>query len=94
MEVDIKVLLINCWCVVFFQLKMKEHHKAFTAKLSERVKAHREKNNLSHNTLAEKCSCSTKTIARIENGTTNPGILILLDMAIAFGIPLEDLVRE
>ena len=73
---------------------MKEHHKAFAAKLGERVKAHREKNNLSHHTLAEKCSCSIKTISRIENGTTNPGILILLDMAIAFDITLEELIKE
>ena len=73
---------------------MKEHHKVFTSTLGGRVKAHREKNNLSHHTLAEKCSCSTKTIARIENGATNPGVLILLDMAITFDIKLEELIKE
>ncbi len=72
---------------------MKKHHQTYAVKLGERVKTLREGKNLTHHQLAEKCGCSTKTISRIEKGETNFSHFILVDMAIVFGISLEELVR-
>ena len=72
---------------------MKPHHKANAVKLGERVKFYREQKQMTHQVLARECGCSTKTIGRIENGTTNTGYFVLVDMCRVFEITLEQLMK-
>ncbi|MFC8155881.1 helix-turn-helix domain-containing protein [Streptomyces cinereoruber] len=61
--------------------------------IGSRIRAAREHANLSQVQLGELCGVDHKTIHRIEYGTSDPGLGLLLQIAHAVGVPLSELVQ-
>lgn len=61
--------------------------------IGARIRAARENANLSQVQLGERVGADHKTIHRIEYGTSDPGLGLLLQIAIAVSVPLAELVR-
>ena len=61
-------------------------------KIGLKIKLERSKRKISQEKLAELANVNKNTIYTIEAGTSVPSIVTLEKIALAFGIPLPDLV--
>ncbi|MFE6225503.1 helix-turn-helix domain-containing protein [Streptomyces sp. NPDC057854] len=61
--------------------------------IGARIRAAREHANLSQLALADRCGVDHKTIHRIEYGTSDPSLSLLLQIAQALDMPLANLVE-
>ena len=62
--------------------------------LGMRIKRHRLKAHLTQEQLAEKIDVATSTIAHAENGTSKPSLPLLLKIANALNVTLDQLVCD
>ena len=62
--------------------------------LGKRIKRHRLKAHLTQEQLAEKIDVATSTIAHAENGTSKPSLPLLLKIANALNVTLDQLVCD
>lgn len=62
--------------------------------LGKRIKRHRLKAHLTQERLAEKIDVATSTIAHAENGTSKPSLPLLLKVANALNVTLDQLVCD
>jgi transcriptional regulator with XRE-family HTH domain len=62
--------------------------------IGRRIRAARLHANLTQERLGERVGVDHKTIHRIEYGTSDPPLSVLLLIADALGVPLSQLVRE
>jgi XRE family transcriptional regulator, aerobic/anaerobic benzoate catabolism transcriptional regulator len=67
---------------------------AFLASLGERVRELRARRGMTRRTLSSESGVSERYLAQLEGGTANPSILVLRELAAAFGSDLESLVGE
>jgi transcriptional regulator with XRE-family HTH domain len=58
-----------------------------------RVRELRDKNMISRNKLAERADMDVSHLARIENGTGNPTLFVLIQLATALDISLTTLIK-
>ena len=72
---------------------MEEKHKIFLKKLGRRIAQIRKQKNLTQVDLAAITKMDDSSIRRIESGRNNSSIVILLRLAEALEIPLNDLVK-
>ncbi|MFF8408959.1 helix-turn-helix domain-containing protein [Streptomyces omiyaensis] len=61
--------------------------------IGARLRAAREHAGLSQLALADRCGIDHKTVHRIEYGTSDPSLGLLLQIAHALDVPLADLVQ-
>ncbi|WP_030659693.1 MULTISPECIES: helix-turn-helix domain-containing protein [Streptomyces] len=61
--------------------------------IGARIRAARTDAGLTQEALAERVGIDNKTVHRIEYGTSDPTLSVLLRMADALGVPLTELVR-
>jgi transcriptional regulator with XRE-family HTH domain len=61
--------------------------------IGERIRTARRAAGLSQVRLAERVGVDHRTIHRIEYGTSDPRLGLLLQIAHAVGVPLDELVR-
>ncbi|MDV5145950.1 helix-turn-helix transcriptional regulator [Streptomyces sp. SBC-4] len=61
--------------------------------IGTRIRVAREHLNLSQVRLGELVGADHKTVHRIEHGTSDPGLGLLLQIAYAVDVPLAELVR-
>lgn len=59
-----------------------------------RIKKYRQKAHLTQEMLADKIDAATSTIAHAESGTSNPSLPLLLKVARALNITLDQLVCD
>lgn len=71
---------------------MQELEKKYTHALSKRIKDLRIKKGISQELLAEKIDRSREFVNRIEKGKNQISFTTLIRLAIAFDIPLKELV--
>ena len=71
------------------------YERAVLSGLAEIIRSHRARLNLSQSELAEKLGCGRNYIIGLESGTV-PSVSIerLLKLAIVFGIPLWQMLRD
>ena len=62
--------------------------------LGKRIKRYRQKAHLTQEQLADKIDVATSTIAHGENGTSNPSLPLLLKIANALNVTLDQLVCD
>ena len=62
--------------------------------LGKRIKRYRLKAHLTQEQLAEKTDVATSTIAHAENGTSKPSLPLLLKVANALNVTLDQLVCD
>jgi DNA-binding XRE family transcriptional regulator len=62
--------------------------------VGERIRQARLTANLTQMKLAERVGVDHRTIHRIEHGTSDPGLGLLIMVAATVQVPLADLVRE
>lgn len=60
-------------------------------RLSNRIKAERERVGLTQAALAELVGVSRKTVNTVENGVFTPSALLALKLARALNVPVEEL---
>jgi transcriptional regulator with XRE-family HTH domain len=58
------------------------------------VRSLRKRRGFSQEDLAEACGLSRNYISDIERGVRNPGLLVLVAMAKALKVPLQELLEE
>ncbi|KIX78815.1 hypothetical protein SF23_04405 [Streptomyces sp. MBRL 10] len=61
--------------------------------IGARIRAARTDAGLTQEALAERVGVDNKTIHRVEYGTSDPTLSLLLRLADALGVPLPELVR-
>ncbi|WP_282697400.1 helix-turn-helix transcriptional regulator [Streptomyces sp. CC208A] len=61
--------------------------------IGARIRTAREHANLSQLALADRCGVDHKTIHRIEYGTSDPSLSLLLQIAQALDVPLAELLE-
>ena len=59
-----------------------------------RIRALRERRQLSLRALAERCNLSINAISQIERGESSPTVASLHQLATALGVPIIDLFRQ
>lgn len=62
--------------------------------LGKRIKRHRQRAHMTQEQLAEKTDVATSTIAHAENGTSKPSLPLLLKVANALNVTLDQLVCD
>lgn len=62
--------------------------------LGKRIKAKREKKNLSQLRLAYKCEVAKSYISELENGKRNPTVKTLIKIADTLGVTLGELFKD
>lgn len=72
---------------------MEEKHKIFLKKLGRQIAQIRKQKNLTQVELADIAKMDDSSIRRIESGRNNSSIIILLRLAEALEVPLNDLVE-
>lgn len=65
-----------------------------TSNLGPRITYFREKRGLQQNELAAIVGIKPKYLRDIENGVENPRIALLARLAVALGIPIEELYKK
>ncbi|MFF2522411.1 helix-turn-helix domain-containing protein [Streptomyces liangshanensis] len=71
-----------------------ERETARRREVGERIRLARRHANLSQMQVGERAGLSHKTISRIELAQSDPTLGMLISLADAIGVPLDDLVRE
>jgi XRE family aerobic/anaerobic benzoate catabolism transcriptional regulator len=69
-------------------------HAAFLQKLGERVRETRARRGMTRRILARDSGVSERYLAQLEAGQGNVSVLLLRQIGDAFGIPLNDLLRD
>jgi len=64
------------------------------SELARLLKAERERQNISLNSLAEKAGLNRQTVSFVESEERTPTIDTLLRLTNVLGVPLEDLIRK
>ena len=64
------------------------------SQLGKRIKRYRQKAHLTQEQLAERIDVATSTIAHAENGTSKPSLPLLLKVANALNVTLDQLVCD
>ena len=72
---------------------MEEKHKIFLKKLGNRIAQIRKQKNLTQVDLAEIAGMDDSSIRRIESGRNNSSIIILIRLAEAMKVPLNELLN-
>jgi transcriptional regulator with XRE-family HTH domain len=72
---------------------MEEKHKIFLKKLGRRIAQIRKQKNLTQVELADIAKMDDSSIRRVESGRNNSSIIILLRLAEALEVSLNDLVK-
>ena len=72
-------------------LEVKTSNLNYKKLVGERVKALRVENTLTQEVLAERCGIFRTYLSRIESGTANPTLVVLVALAGALGVPPSDL---
>jgi len=62
--------------------------------LGQRIRARRKAKGLSQEGLAERVGISTTHMSHIETGNTKLGLTVLVDLAAALEVAVDDLLRE
>lgn len=61
--------------------------------VARNVKRIRLEKGLTQEALCEKSGFSQQYVSGIETGVRNPSIVVLYELAVALGVPLEELIR-
>ncbi|PNZ31794.1 putative DNA binding protein [Staphylococcus petrasii] len=61
-------------------------------KLAEQIKKHRKKNNLTQDQLATELHTTRQTISKWEQGTIEPNVQMIVQLAEKFGISTDELL--
>ncbi|GGG94469.1 XRE family transcriptional regulator [Staphylococcus pragensis] len=61
-------------------------------KLAEQIKKHRKKNNLTQDQLATELHTTRQTISKWEQGTIEPNVQMIIQLAEKFGISTDELL--
>jgi DNA-binding XRE family transcriptional regulator len=62
--------------------------------IGQRVRLLRKASGVTQQELADRCGMFRTYISRIENGTANPSLQVLANLAELFGISISHLIRE
>ncbi len=73
--------------------EVKKSHLNYKKLVGERVKALRVENTLTQEVLAERCGIFRTYLSRIESGTANPTLVVLVALAGALEVPPSDLFQ-
>lgn len=59
-----------------------------------RVKEFRARHDLTQGELAEHVGVTRQTIVSLEKGNSTPSLLLAMDIAEAFGVPIEEIFKK
>lgn len=62
------------------------------ADVGKNIKKIRKEKNLTQDELAERLHCTRQTVSNYENGKSEPGIDLLIEIASVLGVEINDLI--
>ena len=73
---------------------MKYHQEDFKKIVGRQVKYHRLQSGLTQDVLSERCGIYRTYLSRIEAGSANPTLLVLIALASTLDVDICELFRE